>query len=79
MKSSGEQVEEHLEQLWSDDRVVQQAAKQKLIDDGYSMLAYHECQQRQMIDAGFDNSYEYEEYWRRMDQYYSCMTSEHNL
>ena len=79
MKSSGEQVEEYLEQLWSDDRVVQQEAKQKLIDDGYSMLAYHECKQKQILDAGFDNCFEYEEYWRRMDEYYSRQNQSNNL
>lgn len=69
MKSSSEQVEDYLEQLWSDNRVVQQEAKQRLIDDGYSMLAYHEYQQKQMIDAGFTDSYEYEAYWDRLERY----------
>lgn len=73
MKSSTQQVEEYLEQLWSDDRVVQQQAKQRLIDDGYSMLAYHECRQRQIIDAGFADSYEYEAYWDRLEQYSTTM------
>lgn len=73
MKSSSEQVEEYLEQLWSDDRVVQQEAKQRLIDDGYSMLAYHESRQRQIIDAGFTDSYEYEAYWNRLEQYSTTM------
>lgn len=70
MKSSSEQVEEYLEQIWSDDRAVQREAEQKLIDDGYSMLARHELYHKQVCSCGFDNSYEYEEYWRRLDDYY---------
>jgi len=54
MKSSGEQVEEYLEQIWSDDRVVQQETRQKLINDDCNMLAYHEWEQKQILDDGLD-------------------------
>lgn len=70
MITCSQQVDEYLEQIWSDDRVVQHAAEQKLIDEGYSILAEHECYLKRVHDAGFgDDTIEYEAYWKRLLDY----------
>ena len=65
MKGSNDLVEQHLEQMWSDDRVVHREMIQQLHDD-CSMLAA--CEHKLAHDE-FNNGLEGEDYWNRLDQY----------
>lgn len=62
MKGSNDLVEQHLEQLWSDDRVVQHELTQQQIDDSHNMLVAHE-------DDRTDYIHDREAYRDRLDQY----------
>ena len=66
MKGSNDLVEQHLEQMWSDDRVVQREIAQQQIDDSHNMLVAYLDEQSDYLD-------DREAYWNRLDQYSTTM------